>query len=214
MQVVRTIIIYFKQSFLLVIPIVIELNFQGIFARCAMGKAIRDGRFNIPPEQMITGTTRSAPFIVVGDQAFPLLVNLMRPYPEKQIINNSQKEEFNYRLSRARRVSENAFGISTSLFSIFQKPIDLRCDETRNNLIISSCILHNMIRDENSDFFLKHRTIDSSQIDFNSSTDEHIENRIDSFNEITDNTSELNSAIKVRETFVQYFSTDGALSWR
>lgn len=177
-----------------------------------MGKAIRENRFNLPPEQIIPGTTISAPFIVVGDQAFPLSINLMRPYPEKQVINNTQKEEFNYRLSRARRVSENAFGISANLFPIFYKPIDLRCEETRNNLIVSSCLLHNLIRDENIDFFLRFQT-DISSVEIGSTVNNNID-RIDSFTQNTEHSTELNSAIKVRETFTQYFSKEGALTWR
>lgn len=184
-----------------------------------MGKAIRESRFNIPPEQLIPSTEYTAPFVIVGDQAFPLLVNLMRPFPEKQVIVDSQKEEFNYRLSRARRVSENAFGITTSLFPIFSRPIDLRSDDTRNNLIVSSCILHNMIRDESADFFLKHKTndtiVDLEQNELMANNNNNIENQIISSDEnVIQTTSQMNSAIKARETFVHYFSSQGALKWR
>lgn len=99
---------------------------QGIFSKCSMGKAIKENRFNIPPPRKIPGTDITAPFVIVGDQAFPLLMNMMKPYPEKQVVGNKQKEEYNYRHSRARRVSENAFGISTHLFPIFSKPFDIR----------------------------------------------------------------------------------------
>lgn len=118
-----------------------DIGIPGIFNKCTMGRAIKNGFFNIPLPQCIPKTDLLAPFVIVGDQAFPLLVNLMRPFPENQSIGNNEKEEFNYRLSRARRVSENAFGISTSLFTIFTKPFDVRCDETRNNLIFSTCII-------------------------------------------------------------------------
>lgn len=151
--------------------------FVGIFNKCSFGKAIKNGQFNIPRPQVIPSKSSIAPFVIVGDQAFPLLINLMRPFPEKQSLSDKRKEEFNYRLSRARRVSENAFGISTNLFPIFSKPFDIRCGSTRNNLIISACLLHNLIRDESEDFFLSHQSNTSvinsvqeiqSQSDFNS----------------------------------------------
>lgn len=169
-----------------------------------MGRAIKNGFFCIPPPQCIPETDVMAPFVIVGDQAFPLLVNLMRPFPENQSIGNDANEQFNYRLSRARRVSENAFGISTSLFTIFTKPFDIRCDETRNDLILSTCLLHNLIRDENEEFFLSHQTNSNhtQQSQINTDNDES-----------TENTAQLNSAIQIRKTFVRYFSTVGAVSW-
>ena len=59
--------------------------------------------------------------MIVGDDAFPLKTYLMKPYPTRNIELNQRI--FNYRLSRVRRIVETVFGILTSRFGFFQKPI-------------------------------------------------------------------------------------------
>lgn len=52
---------------------------------------------------------------LIGDGGFPLLEWLLRPYNETPKFG-LQKRYFNYRLSRARMVVENAFGILKGTF--------------------------------------------------------------------------------------------------
>jgi hypothetical protein len=53
---------------------------------------------------------------MVGDEAFPLKTYLIRPYPGRQSFGNDFMTCFNNLLSRARRVSENDFGILAQKF--------------------------------------------------------------------------------------------------
>ncbi|XP_008180084.1 uncharacterized protein LOC103308465 [Acyrthosiphon pisum] len=50
--------------------------------------------------------------------AYPLLPNLMRPFPRRQLTN--EKRIYNYRLSRARRIVECAFGIMVKRFNVLE----------------------------------------------------------------------------------------------
>ena len=50
-----------------------------------------------------------APFVIVEDEAFPLSEYLMKPYAQRNL--NDERRIYNYRTSRLRRVTENAFGI-------------------------------------------------------------------------------------------------------
>ena len=54
---------------------------------------------------------------------FPLQDWLMPPYPGSSLINELRKI-FNYRLSRARRVTENTFGTLVARWRVLQSPID------------------------------------------------------------------------------------------
>jgi len=55
------------------------------------------------------------------------------------------KRVFNYRLSRARRIVENAFGILAWRFRIFLRPIELKVD-TVDNVVLAACSLHNWLQ--------------------------------------------------------------------
>lgn len=83
------------------------------------------------------------PYILVGDEAFPLTEYLMRSYPGKNL--NDDRRNYNYRLSRARRTIENTFGILSSQWRILRRPIDCNVDKTMK-LIQALVCLHNWLR--------------------------------------------------------------------
>lgn len=63
------------------------------------------------------------PFVFVGNDAFPLVDRIMKPFapPRGGTLTDAEKI-FNYRLSRARRYVDNAFGILTSKFICLGRP--------------------------------------------------------------------------------------------
>ncbi|KAK7925261.1 hypothetical protein WMY93_007571 [Mugilogobius chulae] len=80
----------------------------GVFAQSDFKKALDQDLLNIPPPTLIPGTAIEAPYMFLGDEAYPLRSDLMKPFPLRQM--DKSHRIFNYRLSRARRVVENAFG--------------------------------------------------------------------------------------------------------
>jgi len=59
----------------------------------------------------LPNTNITTHYAFVGDEAFPLKLYMLRPYSRDNLTD--AQRIFNYRLSRARRVIENAFGILT-----------------------------------------------------------------------------------------------------
>lgn len=112
-----------------------------------IGRGIKEKRFDIPPPEPLPHTDISLPYVFLGDEAFPLLDNLMKPYRRCDSAIDKTKAIFNYRLSRARRYVENVFGILTAEFRIFSTEINLDV-KTAENMVSSACILHNLIIDE------------------------------------------------------------------
>lgn len=85
---------------------------------------------------------RQIPVFLVGDSTYPLSTWLMKPFPYNTILSNAQKT-FNKTLSRARIVSENAFGRLKARWRRLLKQNDMSISNIPN-IIMACCILHNM----------------------------------------------------------------------
>lgn len=115
----------------------------GILANSNFGKSLLNNKLNIPQSRSLPGTNIQLPMVIVADEAFPLTTYIMRPYPGRDLPND--KAIYNYRLSRARRISENAFGILQQKFRIFTRRLQGN-PENITMAIMAACILHNFIR--------------------------------------------------------------------
>lgn len=68
-----------------------------------------DNKIHVPASSPIVENEDPIPYVLVADEAFQLTNYTMRPYPGKTLTDDQRI--YNYRLSRARRVIENAFGV-------------------------------------------------------------------------------------------------------
>ena len=118
-------------------------NDSGVLAKSEMEELIETQKIGIPqPAKHSTCDFDPLPYFFVGDEIFPLKTWLMRPYPGtldmEQII-------FNYRLSRARRTIENAFGILCARWRMFYTPIRAKVENVEN-FVLACLSLHNYLR--------------------------------------------------------------------
>ena len=63
----------------------------------------------MPSDEVLPGATEKLPNVLLGDEAYPLKTYLLKPYVGKNVT--PERSKFSYRLSRARRCIECAFGI-------------------------------------------------------------------------------------------------------
>jgi len=115
----------------------------GIFNRSSLAPALQDGTLGLPEADYLPNDDVDIPYFLVGDDAFALRPYMMKPYPQYRLT----KEEriFNYRLSRARRVSENAFGIMACRFRCLLTT--LQTGPLISRTITKCCVvLHNVLR--------------------------------------------------------------------
>lgn len=68
----------------------------GIYLKSKVGQNIQTNTFNISPPKALPGTDNVVPHVIVGEEAFALHENLMKPYPRKQTLSDSSKAVHNY----------------------------------------------------------------------------------------------------------------------
>jgi hypothetical protein len=116
---------------------------SGVYAESDLQEALNSNTLGIPQPCPLPGRNEDFPYVIVADDAFPLRANLMKPFPHRHL--NAQQRMFNYRLSRARRCVENAFGIMSNRFRALLNPICLSPEKV-DVLVLACCALHNMLR--------------------------------------------------------------------
>lgn len=114
-----------------------------MWEKCNLRKYLEEKKLEVPGDASLPNSDLQSPYVFVGDDWFPLKTYLMKPYPGKNLT--ADRRIFNYRLSRARRVSENAFGILAAKFRVFQQPINSK-PEFVNKIIFAAVVLHNFLR--------------------------------------------------------------------
>ncbi|KAG8171621.1 hypothetical protein JTE90_014267 [Oedothorax gibbosus] len=101
-------------------------------------------QLNIPNPAPLPPHNLKVPYVFVADEAFPMQENAMRPFGGHNLT--VKQRIFNYRLSRARRFVECAFGILTNKWRIFHKPLIM--SRRKAMAVIKCCtLLHNIVRE-------------------------------------------------------------------
>ena len=169
-------------------------NDSGIFAHSKFGSAIKEGTVGLPKDELIHNleTYGEMPYTFVGDEGFPLLPNLLKPVPGTNIPE--RERIYNYRLSRARRIVECAFGKLANRWRVLHTKIPLQVEGTIK-VVKACCILHNFL-------IPKDEIILSSKENYSQSEN--------GGNENLSNTS----AHEIREKFIDFFNEEGSVSWQ
>lgn len=114
-----------------------------VFSQWIIGKKIIDDELDIP-DSVTIGNVK-VPFYFVADNAFPLCDRIIKGFSSTRKKPLAPDEiAFNYRLSRARRCIENAFGILTAKWRCIRRCLE--CDSEKARTIVTTCVvLHNLL---------------------------------------------------------------------
>ena len=116
----------------------------GVFNDSNLEPALHENTLGLPPPDALPNDNMDTPYFLVGDNAFALRKWMMKPFSHRFL--SREEPIFNYRTSRARRVSENGFGILAAhwrcLLSTMHHSVEVCTDITK------ACLcLHNLMRD-------------------------------------------------------------------
>lgn len=115
----------------------------GVFLQSTLRAALEDGTLGLPPADRLPNDDRDTAYYLVGDDAFPLREYLQKPYPIRQMTR--EQRIYNYRVSRGRRVVENAFGILASRFRCLLTTMLVE-PEVATEITRTCLTLHNLMR--------------------------------------------------------------------
>ena len=183
----------------------------GVFANSTLCSRLQEGTAGLPEDEQLPGSHRTLPFVFVGDDAFPLRRYFMKPYPFRD--QDDKQRIFSYRLSRARRMVENAFGIMANKFRIFLSAINLE-PEKEEKIVLACTALHNYLRREHESFYTPVESFDKENIaDGTVSPGVWQGDRqlLPMQRFLRNSTAE---AKHTRKKFMEYFNEEGAVPWQ
>lgn len=175
----------------------------GTFSASNFSTLLEKEKLNIPKEGFpICENSDTIPYVIVGDEGFPLKKYLMRPFSAKTLDDN--KRIYNYRHSRCRRTVECAFGILCKKFELLQRPI--RVGPEKAILFTNAAlVLHNFVR--RRDGFLIDRT---SSIQYEK---QRMSCGMKSMKTVTGRT--CNEGVEIRQQICDFFNSEsGSVSWQ
>ena len=188
----------------------------GVWNKCGLSQAIDEGAISLPPPKCLPFGVTEVPRVFGGDDAFALKKHMMKPYPQNGLTED--KRIYNYRHSRARRLSENLFGIMANRWRVFRSVLVLPPD-TIQSLVMAALVLHNYLRRSSS----RNTYCPTGLVDSEDRNGDVIhgtwrqDSTAESFLPLAvppTGHNASNDAKLVREIFKEYFFNEGAVDWQ
>ncbi|GFS08056.1 protein ALP1-like [Elysia marginata] len=213
----------YKKFFSIVLIAVVNANYEfimtdvgrvsdgGVIAVTEFGRRMELTELNLPEPKPIVQNGNKMPFVFVADDAFAMSENILKPYGGDKLDHDQRV--FNYRLSRARRVSEYAFGILSARFGVFRRAIQLS-PEKATTITLACCYLHNFLRKKSKNY------LRPGSVDWEDTNHEvHLAEWRDHQNQLERlgpcRSRNIGAGARaVRDSFREYFCTQGRVHWQ
>lgn len=188
-----------------------RMHDSAVFRESPLGIKMNDGTLNFPVPCEVPGFNHKLPYVIVADDAFALKPNLLKPYPDRGLT--VEKTVFNYRLSRARRTVENAFGILANRWRVLLSTITLSVEKVET--ITYACVLlHNYLIAKNNSYqwYVPHKYRISND-SYANCEEVQLSDPQSTFDQRSVNRSS-DEALEIRNKYCEYFNTAGAVPFQ
>ena len=182
-----------------------------VFNNGELREAIENETLNFPVPDAMPNDDKDMPYFIVGDDAFALKTWLMKPFSLRNMTRGQRI--FNYRLSRGRRIVENAFGILAHRWRCLLTR--LQQEPTTVTAITLTCvILHNMLRGKKPSEVRAHA--DQEDADHNVIPGDWREDvaMIDGISSFANNTTTRKAKLQREYLCAYYNSAAGSVPWQ
>ncbi|RLU20862.1 hypothetical protein DMN91_007476 [Ooceraea biroi] len=184
----------------------------GVFRDSDLSQFINDPQntLNVPRDKPLPGMNEPVPYVILADAAFPLQNHILKPYPSRNL--SYDERIYNYRLSRGKRIVENAFGILANRFRVLLTQIYLPV-RTVQQITLACCALHNYLSKENAIYLL-------GAVDFENVEDRAVlhapwrNDNVQLRNLEIINVRPNRNVMHIRNVFKEYFNSVGRVEWQ
>lgn len=183
----------------------------GVIENTPFFKKLIANNLNLPIATPVAENETPLNYVFVGDEAFAMRTDFLKPYNQREL--DYEKRIFNYRLSRARRIIENTFGILANRFRIFHTAMDLQVNNV-DKIVMTCCTLHNFLRRRcsqsytNDEFDVEDATLGTISPGLRPDSNSL-------FNlQKGHNRTHTAEAKEVRDQFKLYFNSSGKVGWQ
>lgn len=185
----------------------------GVFNNCPLSKQLENDTLNIPTPRALPGHTKKVPFVIVADDAFAMKLYLMKPYAFRNL--HGMQRIYNYRLSRARRIIENVFGIVSARFRVLRRSIELNPQKV-STIVSAICVLHNFLITRSQRIYAPQGTFDNENHEDGSIQPGEWRQHNNCFTPLQVNHRFRGSAQAkaIQLEFTQYFQAEGEVPWQ
>lgn len=180
----------------------------GVIENTDFYRKLKARALSLPKENPANGL----PYVFISDEAFALRGDCLKPYNVKML--DDEKRVFNYRLSRARRVVENVFGILASRYGVLQSQIKLQPQHI-DTVVLACCALHNFLRKESPGKYTPSDSLDREDPETHKIQDGL---RVGESNIASMSRAQARNATEeaklIRDRFKNYFNNEGRVEWQ